>query len=155
MEAENLDEIDQNILKLLQKDGRMTIIQLSKELNLSRPSVNERLRRLQESGVIQGFTVKISHEEIGKGTLVIIQVGNLKVECHRFEEIIQKEMDILECHRITGANSYFIKAAVSSMNELKALVDRLVPFGQINTSVVLASPVSHRPLLPNSSIIDC
>ncbi|MFI8709416.1 Lrp/AsnC family transcriptional regulator [Bacillus sp. NPDC077411] len=143
-----MDNIDRKILELLQEDGRITIIQLSKKLNLSRPSVNERLRRLQENGVIQGFTARISHEEIGKSTLVIIQIGNLKIECHRFEEIIKKEMDILECHRVTGTNSYFMKVVVASMKDVTALVDRLIPFGQLNTSVVLSSPIMYRPLLP-------
>lgn len=133
---------------MLQEDGRITIIQLSKKLNLSRPSVNERLRRLQENGVIQGFTARVSPENIGKSTLVIIQIGNLKIECHRFEEMIKEETDILECHRVTGTNSYFIKAAVASMKDLEAFVDRLIPFGQLNTSVVLSSPILYRPLLP-------
>ncbi|MBS9803922.1 Lrp/AsnC family transcriptional regulator [Bacillus toyonensis] len=143
-----MDIIDQKILELLQEDGRITIIQLSKKLNLSRPSVNERLRRLQENGVIQGFVARISHEAIGKNTLVIIQIGNIKIECRRFEEIIKEEMDILECHRVTGTNSYFMKAAVTSMKDVTALVDRLIPYGQLNTSVVLSSPVIYRPLLP-------
>lgn len=102
---------------------------------------------MQENGVIQGFTARVSPETIGKSTLVIIQIGNLKVECRRFEEMIKEETDILECHRVTGTNSYFIKAAVASMKDLEAFVDRLIPFGQLNTSVVLSSPILYRPLL--------
>ncbi|MCV2523281.1 Lrp/AsnC family transcriptional regulator [Bacillus velezensis] len=143
-----MDEIDRKLLELLQEDARITIIELSKKLNLSRPSVNERLRRLQENGVIQGFTARISAEAIGKGTIVIIQIGNLKIECRRFEELIKGETDILECHRVTGTNSYFLKAAVATMKDLEALVDRLIPYGQLNTSVVLSSPILSRPLLP-------
>ncbi|QJC98439.1 Leucine-responsive regulatory protein [Bacillus mojavensis] len=143
-----MDEIDGKLLELLQEDARITIIELSKKLNLSRPSVNERLRRLQENGVIQGFTARISAEAIGKGTIVIIQIGNLKLECRRFEELIKEETDILECHRVTGTNSYFLKAAVATMKDLEALVDRLIPYGQLNTSVVLSSPILSRPLLP-------
>lgn len=146
-----MDGIDRKILELLQEDSRITIIHLSKKLNLSRPSVNERLRRLQENGVIQGFTARISPEKIGKNTLVIIQIGNLKIECRRFEEMINEETDILECHRVTGANSYFMKAAVASVKDLEALVDRLIPFGQLNTSVVLSSPIPYRPLLPDDN----
>lgn len=143
-----MDEIDGKLLELLQEDARITIIELSKKLNLSRPSVNERLRRLQENGVIQGFTARVSAEAIGKGTIVIIQIGNLKIECSRFEELIKEETDILECHRVTGTNSYFLKAAVATMKDLGALVDRLIPYGQLNTSVVLSSPILSRPLLP-------
>lgn len=147
-----MDDIDRKILELLQEDSRITIIHLSKKLNLSRPSVNERLRRLQENGVIQGFTARISPEKIGKCIFVIIEIGNLKIECRRFEEMIKEETDILECHRVTGTNSYFMKAAVASMKDLEALVDRLIPFGQLNTSVVLSSPIPYRPLLPDD---DC
>ncbi|MBU5263493.1 Lrp/AsnC family transcriptional regulator [Bacillus atrophaeus] len=143
-----MDKIDRKILELLQEDARITIIELSKKLNLSRPSVNERLRRLQENDVIQGFTARVSAEAIGKGTIVIIQIGNLKIECRRFEELIKEETDILECHRVTGTNSYFLKAAVATMKDLEALVDRLIPYGQLNTSVVLSSPILSRPLLP-------
>ncbi|PRS03876.1 Lrp/AsnC family transcriptional regulator [Bacillus atrophaeus] len=143
-----MDEIDKKLLELLQENARITIIELSKKLNLSRPSVNERLRRLQDNGVIQGFTARVSAEAIGKGTIVIIQIGNLKIECRRFEELIKEETDILECHRVTGTNSYFLKAAVATMKDLEALVDRLIPYGQLNTSVVLSSPILSRPLLP-------
>ncbi|MBK4205216.1 Lrp/AsnC family transcriptional regulator [Bacillus subtilis] len=143
-----MDEIDGKLLELLQEDARITIIELSKKLNLSRPSVNDRLRRLQENDVIQGFTARVSAEAIGKGTIVIIQIGNLKIECRRFEELIKEETDILECHRVTGTNSYFLKAAVATMKDLEALVDRLIPYGQLNTSVVLSSPILSRPLLP-------
>ncbi|PAD83794.1 Lrp/AsnC family transcriptional regulator [Niallia circulans] len=143
-----MDDIDRKILEILQEDSRITIIHLSKKLNLSRPSVNERLRRLQENGIIQGFTARISAEKIGKGTLVIIQIGDLKIECRRFEDMIKKETDILECHRVTGTNSYYMKAVVASTKDLEALVDRLIPFGQLNTSVVLSSPIPYRPLRP-------
>ncbi|HEX7064362.1 MAG TPA: Lrp/AsnC family transcriptional regulator [Bacillales bacterium] len=143
-----MDPIDRKILELLQEDSRMPIIQLSKELHLSRPSVNERLRRLQDHGIIQGFTARIAPEAIGRRTIVIIQMGNLKIKCRRFEEMIQEETDVLECHRVTGTNSYFMKAAVASMKDLEAFVDRLIPYGQVTTSVVLSSPVPYRTMLP-------
>jgi Lrp/AsnC family transcriptional regulator, leucine-responsive regulatory protein len=148
-EVKNVDYIDYKILKLLQEDSRMTIIQISKELHLSRPSINERLRRLQESGVIEGFTTRISPQAIGKSVQAIIQIGNLKCGCREFEEKIKSEQDILECHRVTGTDSYFMKTAVSSIHLLEDLVDKLIPYGQVTTSIILSSSISHRPLLPD------
>lgn len=148
-----MDTIDRKMLEILQEDSRITIIELAKKLNLSRPSVNERFRRLQERGIIEGFTALISLEKIGKGTLVIIQIGNLKVVCRKFENVVKEEKAILECHRVTGSDSYFMKAVVSSTKELEELVDRLVPYGQLNTSVVLSSPVSNRTLLPEDDYL--
>lgn len=148
MEGSSMDYIDREILKIFQEDGRITMIDLSKRLHLSRPSVNERVRRLQEQGIIDGFTARIDPSSVGRSILVIIQIANLKIKCHAFEEIIKKEEDILECHRVTGTDSYFMKAAMTSMKTLENFVDRLVPYGQINTSVVLSSPVTHNILLP-------
>lgn len=143
-----MDDIDIRLLEQLQTDGRMTVSQLSEILNLSRPSVAERLRRLQERGIIEGFTARVSPAAVGRDILVIIEIGQLNVGCHKFEEFIAKDPDILECHRVTGAVSYIMKAAVSSMKDLEILVDRLILFGRVNSSVVLSSPVLHRPILP-------
>ncbi len=146
-----LDKIDRKIIEFLQIDGRMTVLQLSKELNLSRPAINERIKKLQESNVIQGFTTKISPEAIGKEIIVMIEVNNVKVECHKFEELIQDEYDIVECHRITGQSSYIMKAIVPNMKRVRELIDRLIPFAQLNTSVVLSSPIQNRLLLPDET----
>lgn len=144
-----MDQIDRQILKILQQDGRIAINQLSKQLHLSRPSITERLRRLQENGTILGYTARISSKKMGKEVLAIVQIRNLKVACRRFEEKLEEENDILECHRVTGDNSYFIKAAFASMHDLEAFVDRLIPFGQLNTSIVLSSPIPNNMIWPN------
>ncbi len=143
-----MDSIDTKILELLQSDGRISVSDLSKALNLSRPSVAERLRRLEDRHVIEGFTTRVSPAAVGRDVLVIIEIGQLTVACHTFEESIVQDPDVLECHRVTGSVSYIIKAAVASMAHLETLVDRLIPFGRLNTSVVLSSPVASRPVLP-------
>lgn len=143
-----MDKIDIDLLGFLQEDARMTISELSKRLVLSRPSVTERLHRLQEQGIIEGFSARVSPAKIGRDTLLIIQISELKVSVNEFEKMIVGEVDVIECHRVTGHIGYFIKAAVSGMEGLRLLVDRLMPFGTIYTSIVLTSPVSFRPILP-------
>lgn len=143
-----MDQIDQRILTYMQENSRMSVSELSKLLALSRPSTAERLTRLQEKGVIDAFTARISLPAIGREIMLIIQVGALKVSIQEFEEVVQKEEAIIECHRVTGEVSYFLKAAVADMNQMRMLIDRLIPFGTINTSTVLASPVPYRTLTP-------
>ncbi|MDZ5470453.1 Lrp/AsnC family transcriptional regulator [Bacillus sp. 31A1R] len=143
-----MDKIDIQLLELLQKNSRISISDLSNELALSRPSISERLHRLQEKGIIEEFTTRVSLAAVGREILLIIQVGALKVSVTEFEEMIKKEEEVIECHRVTGEVSYIIKAAVSNMNNMRILIDRLIPYGQINTSTVLASPVSKRYILP-------
>lgn len=143
-----MDNIDVALLKLLQEDARMTVSELSKQLALSRPSVTERIHRLQEKGIIEEFTARVSPAAIGRETILFIQISELKITPREFERLIKEERDIIECHRVTGQTSYFIKAAVSRIEGLGMLVDRLIPYGSINTSIVLGSPIPYRHLLP-------
>lgn len=147
-----MDGIDRKLLELLQKNSRMTISDLSAELSLSRPSITERVQRLQERGVIEEFTTRVSLAGVGREILLIIQVSALKVSIAEFEDMVKKQEEIIECHRVTGEVSYFIKAAVSNMNNMRVLIDQLIPYGQINTSTVLASPVSYRYIVPMLSV---
>lgn len=145
-----MDHIDIEMLEILQEDGRISVSDLSKKLNLSRPSVSERMMRLQEKGVIDHFSAVVSPEAVGRDTLLMIQVSELKDTIARFEKMIAEDTRVLECHRVTGEVSYFIKAAVEGMDSLRELVDTLISYGNINTSIVLKSPVERRKILPES-----
>ena len=146
-------QLDVKLLQLLQSDARMTISELSSKLSLSRPSVSERLHRLQEKGIIEGYSARVSLSAVGKEILLFIQVSDLKVTPSKFETWIQTEADILECHRVTGLASYLIKAAVSGMDEFQKLIDRFIPMGSLQTSVVLASPVAYTSVVPSDNSI--
>lgn len=139
-----MDAIDKKIVVLLQKNSRISITDLSKELALSRPSINERLNRLQERGIIEAFTVRLSLPKIGKPILLIIHVSALKVMPDEFEKYIKNEPDVIECYRVTGESSHILKAAVKDVDAMRRLIDRLIPFGLVNTSTVLSAPVEYR-----------
>ncbi|MED3562805.1 Lrp/AsnC family transcriptional regulator [Bacillus xiapuensis] len=146
-----MDQLDIRLIELLQMDGRITLSELSKKLSLSRPSITERLKRLQEREVIEGFGARVSPKAIGRDVIVFIQVSEMKILSYTdFENWIMNDPDIIECHRLTGAVSYLLKAAVPGMDHLSNLIDRLTPYGNVNTSIVLSSPVSFRCITPNS-----
>jgi len=144
----SMDYLDIRLLELLQTDGRMTISELSKNLSLSRPSISERLHRLQEKNVIEGFSARVSPAAVGRSIILFIAMSQLRIPVHEFEKIIENNLSIIECHRVTGNVSYFIKAAVPGMDSLRALVDQLIPYGNVNTSIVLSSPISNRHIIP-------
>jgi Lrp/AsnC family leucine-responsive transcriptional regulator len=143
-----MDLLDRTLLQLLQEDGRMTVSELSKRLALSRPSISERLLRLQERGIITGFGARVSPVAVGRNIQLIIQMSELKVFPMEFEKRIMNDDEIIECHRVTGTVSYILKAAVTGMDALSELVERLMLFGNVNTSVILSSPVMNRTMLP-------
>ncbi|KEF37665.1 transcriptional regulator, AsnC family [Schinkia azotoformans MEV2011] len=144
-----MDQTDIRLLELLQLDGRITISELSKKLSLSRPSISERINRLEEKGVIKGFSARVSPQALGRNVLVVIQLSELSILSYLdFEKSIQKNTDIIECHRLTGSVSYLLKAAVTDMEHLSQLIDSLLPYGNVNTSIVLSSPISFRCIVP-------
>lgn len=144
-----MDPLDIDIIKLLQEDGRMSISELSKHLALSRPSVTERMKRLQEKGVIEGFSAKVSPTSVGKKLIIMIELSELRVSHYEFEKMIKEEPKVLECYRATGHVHYYIKAALKEMDELTELIERLIPYGHTKTSILLATPVVSRVILPD------
>jgi Transcriptional regulators len=144
-----MDRLDVRLLRLLQTNGRMKINELSQQLALSRPSVAERMIRLQEQGVIEGFGAKVSLSAIGRGVLLFILMSDVKVPLAEFERSMIGDESILECHRVTGTIGYILKAAVADMVQVTALVDRLIPYGSVHTSIVLHSPLSGRCVEPD------
>lgn len=143
-----MDKIDACLLDLLQKDSRCTISELSKKINLSRPSIAERISRLVEKGVIEEFTARVSLKETGKNVLLFIEVSSLKVPFQTFEEKLANNPDIIECHRISGKSDYILKAAVKNIEDMTLLINKLLPFCYISTSIVLGSPIPYRHVVP-------
>ncbi|MDV6376961.1 Lrp/AsnC family transcriptional regulator [Sporosarcina sp. GW1-11] len=148
-----MNRTDIKLLELLQKNSRVTISDLSKELSLSRPSVSERMLRLQEKGIIVEFTARLSLQALGMDTLLFIQVSELKKKPAEFEQQIMEENSIIECHRVTGTTNYILKAATSNMAKMSELIDRLIPFGTLTTSIVLSSPIPYKIVLPEEDVV--
>lgn len=148
-----MNKTDIKLLKLLQENSRVTISDLSKQLSLSRPSVSERLLRLQEKGIIEEFTTRVSLRALGMDTLLFIQISELKKVPAEFERQITKEDSIIECHRVTGTTNYILKAATSNMAKMSELIDRLIPFGTLTTSIVLSSPIPYKIILPEEEVV--
>ncbi|PRO64540.1 Lrp/AsnC family transcriptional regulator [Alkalicoccus urumqiensis] len=143
-----MDQVDIQLLRVLQEDGRITLSDLSKRLNLSRPSVTERMNRLKDHGVIENISARICFPKVGINVSAFMQLRDVTVALQTFEEFAGSHPCILECHRITGAISYMLKVAVSDMAELDRLIDELIAYGDVNTSIVLKSPVPYKMIQP-------
>ncbi len=142
-----IDELDAAILRLLAGDARMPMKDLANAVELSAPSVAERVRRLEEAGVIEGYTTRIRRDAIGLPIAAYIRVRPMPGELSRVAELLASMPEIVECDRVTGDDCFIAKAFTASVAELEALIDRLLPRATTNTSVVQSSPVALR--LPN------
>lgn len=143
-----MDHIDIKMLHILQQDGRITISELSQKLALSRPSVTERLYRLQEKGIIEKFSAMVSPEAVGRSLSVMIELNELKQPPAEIEKVLAKDPGILECHRATGHVHYYVKAAFKGMDDLQDLVEKLLPYCNTRTSILLTTPIKKDVILP-------
>lgn len=140
-----MDAIDLAMLKLLQKNARISLSEISGQINLSLPSVSERLRKLERSGVIEGYTVKLNPDKFGRNLWCYCFIVMKDKNAHSddaFLQFIAGEPDILECHCITGDYEYLLKIATKSTKELERLLARLreqFPVVRSNTVTVLST----------------
>jgi len=125
----NLDKIDMKILATLQKDGRITKLQLAKAVNLSPAACWERLRRLEESGVIAGYTARINPDSLGRRTTVLVAItlkSHQQADFQRFEAAIREEPSIISCDATGGGIDYILKVVSDDIDAYQRLIDRLL-----------------------------
>lgn len=141
-----LDAIAWRILENLQRNARMSFAELGRKVGLSTPAVAERVRRLEEAGVITGYHATLDMTKLGVPIHVLMRLtipgGDLPIS--RTVSAIKELSEITRCHRITGDESFVIEAHLVSVRHLEALIDKLSAFGATATSTVLSSPVERQ-----------
>ncbi len=142
-----LDEIGWQILAALQENARLSYAELGRQVGLSTPAVAERVRRLEEAGVIKGYYTEIGAEKAGIALMAFVQL-NTPADKYPFVLPLFKSMpEVLECHHVTGGTSFIIKIVAVSIPHLEALIERLSSYGTTSTSIVLSSiPTKPLPL---------
>ncbi len=143
-----LDMTSWELLRALQTDARLSFSELGRRVDLSAPAVAERVRKLEEAGVIVGYHAQVCPEKIGYALTAFVRMESPSEKCAIVSAFVADLPEVLECHRITGSDSFILKVIVASVAHLEALLDRLLPYGQLTTSVVLSSPVKGRVVEP-------
>lgn len=143
-----IDEIDWKILKELQENARMSYAELGRRIGLTTPAVIERVRKLEDARIITGYRVEIDTARVGFPITAFIRMSISGIDYSHIVEVAEQTKEILECHRGTGNDSFIIKTAVSDVEHLQMIIDKLVPYGITTTSVVLSSPVKRRVIEP-------
>lgn len=141
-----MDQIGWKILELLQKDARISFAELGRKAGLSTPAVAERVRRLEEAGIITGYHASLNLKKLGLPIRVLIRLtihgGDLQVK--RAVAVIREMAEVARCYRVTGQESFVVEADVVSVRHLEELIDKLSPLGATATSTVLSCPVDRR-----------
>ena len=134
-----LDKLDWRIIEALQHNARISNTELGKRIGLSQPAVTARIRRLEEQGVIEGYTARINTRLVGRGITAILRLRTTHAEIKRCLSAFDAMPEIVEAHRITGEDCFIVRLVGQEMNELETAIDALAKFGPVTTSIVLAS----------------
>ncbi|MFD1383287.1 Lrp/AsnC family transcriptional regulator [Rhodanobacter aciditrophus] len=152
-EVRALDGIDAKLVSLLNENARMSIAELGRAVNMSSPSVNERLKRLEEAGIISGYTVTLDPEQIGYTLQAIVRMRQLPGKLKELEELIQSIPQFIECDRVTGEDCFYARLCLTDIHQLDEILNRVCEIAETNTSIVKSTPVKRRqaPLLVGGS----
>ncbi len=140
-----LDDINRDLLDLLQVDGRMSYREIAERIGLTAPAVTERIRKLEEAGIIKGYRAVVDYEALGFPILCIVRL-NAPRGASGVDERIQSMPQVIEANRVTGSESHVIRARVRSTRDLEQLLNELWEEGDSITNIVTSSPVSRRPM---------
>jgi Lrp/AsnC family transcriptional regulator, leucine-responsive regulatory protein len=139
-----VDETNRRILAELQSDARLSLAELGRRVGLSSPAVADRLQRLEADGVVRAYQADIDPRALGLALTVIIRIRPAPGQLPNVADLARATDEVVECHRVTGDDCFFMKAHVRDVTHLEEVIDRFVVLGQTTTSIVQSSPVPRR-----------
>ena len=142
----HLDTTDWGLLEALQEDARLTFAELGRRVNLSPPAVAERVRRLEDAGIVRGYHAELDLAALGLPMQAMIRITTSNAgDCTAYSTRLVSVPEVLEAQRVTGTDSYILRVAVRSMQHLEDLLNRLAPHsGDTITAMVLSTPIPNR-----------
>ncbi|MFF7871007.1 Lrp/AsnC family transcriptional regulator [Streptomyces qaidamensis] len=144
--TESLDVTDWAILAEVQRDGRIPFTELARRVNLSASATKERVRRLEEAGVITGYRAEVNPERTGYPVMAVVRLKypGPGTRHQPLRRLLEERSEILECLRTTGDDCYIMKVVATSMAHLEEIVDELAEFGSTTTNLVLSRTLPLR-----------
>lgn len=139
-----MDKCGRKLLDELQANARLSVAELGRRIGLSPSATAERLRQMEELGIVRGYTVHIDRESLGLDVMAFVRMSCNGQNYHRLLEYVQTLEEVRECHHLTGGDDFLLKVTTTNMADLEALIEALLPYGNPVTSLVFSSPVEHR-----------
>ena len=144
-QSTDLDALDVRILAVLTADARTSVAELARIVGLSPPSAAERIRRLEEKGVINGYTVAIDPKAVGLPVAAWMRIRPMPGELRTVAEILETMPEIVECDRVTGEDCFVARAHLKSIEDLERLIDQIISHAITTTSIIQSTLIRRRP----------
>ncbi|MFC3625767.1 Lrp/AsnC family transcriptional regulator [Vogesella amnigena] len=143
-----IDSKSWSILQALQGNARQSLTELAQSVGMSVPAVSERVKRLEEAGVIRGYHAVVAPLRAGYALSALVGITVPQPAKKTLLERLEAMPEVQECHHVTGNDSYVFRLLARDVSHLELLVSRLNDLGETRTSIILSTPISQRPVLP-------
>ncbi len=144
----DIDARSWKILEAIQADGRISLTELAEKVALLVPAASERLKRLEEAGVIEGFRAVVAPERVGYGVMALVGITTMQPEKVKLLAQLEQMPEVLECLHVTGQDSFILRVVTRDVRHLERFVGSINHFGETRTSIVMSAPIPLRPLAP-------
>jgi Lrp/AsnC family transcriptional regulator, leucine-responsive regulatory protein len=142
--AHTLDEIDWQILSILQVEARISFKELGQRIGLTGTAIAERVRKLEDEGIIEGYSVKLNREKIGLPVTAFFKLRVNAESCTQMRELAIALPEVIEAHRVVGNEHYILQVVLPSMQSLEAIMEKFLPLGSVDISIILSTLVANK-----------
>ncbi len=139
-----IDELDRRIIDILSRDARISLKDLAQQVDLSAPSVSERVRRLEERGVIRGFTIDVDPVALGYTLQAIVRIRPLPGKLYIVQKLIEDIPEFVSCDKVTGDDCFVARLVLRSIAQLDTILDQIIEKAETSTAIVKTQPVMRR-----------
>lgn len=142
----DIDDKAWRLIHALQADGRASLKALAAEVGLSVPATQERLRRLEEAGVVRGVHADIDPQAVGYGVRAVVGIHTPQPGKQPLLEKLRRSPQVLECHHVSGQDSYLMQVVATDLPDLERFLGEISAYGETRTSIIFSSPIERRAL---------
>ncbi|BBB58984.1 AsnC family transcriptional regulator [Undibacterium sp. KW1] len=136
------------ILAALQRDARISLKALADETGLSLPATSERVKRLEEAGIIKAYRAELNAEALGLQVQAVIGITVPQPQKASLITLLKSLPEVLECLHVTGQNSFLLRVATRDLRHLESFVGNINHYGETRTSIIMSAPIPLRALMP-------
>lgn len=144
----SIDRLNWKILKCLQENSRMSNAEIGRRVGISSPAVSERIKKMEDAEIIQGYTTFISPFKAGYQLKALITMRVFMGMLKPFLEKVKTYDEVVNCYRITGDENFVIEVVLKNQHHLETFIDQLISYGETKTQIVLSHVVKHSEIKP-------
>ena len=142
-----LDHLSTEILLCLQQNSRVSFTEVGKRVGLTSPAVAERVKKMEDLGIIESYTTHISHAKLGYQLRAIITLRAFVGKLKPFLAKVDTFKEVINCYRITGNENIIMEVVIQDQSHLEKFIDKLIGYGETRTHIILSNVVSNAPVI--------